>query len=68
MDGIAAPIPIPLNTIRAGFQELGRLVTVALRTQMGDAERLGERREDCLRLLALAQQVSIVLLMLNNAY
>ncbi|KAF8885465.1 hypothetical protein BD779DRAFT_1533243 [Infundibulicybe gibba] len=49
-------IPILLDTIRAGYTELGRLVHIALRTQQGDAARLGERRVDCLHLLQLAQQ------------
>jgi hypothetical protein len=50
-------IPIPLDTIRAGYAELGRLVGVALCTQQGDAAKLGEQRQNCLRLLQLTQQV-----------
>lgn len=58
MDGDPiALIPIPLETIRAGYNELGRLVSVALHTQQGDAARLGERRRDCLHLLQLCHQV-----------
>lgn len=52
-----ALIPIPLETIRAGYEELGQAVLVALRTQQGDAARLGERRRDCLHLLQLCHQV-----------
>jgi hypothetical protein len=51
------PVPIPLHTIRAAFTELGRSVGIALRTQMGDAARLGVQRQDCIRLLALTEQV-----------
>ncbi|KAG6895289.1 hypothetical protein C0992_002128, partial [Termitomyces sp. T32_za158] len=49
-------IPIPLDTLRAAYDELGRLVHVALRTQQGDAACLGERQDDCLQLLQLTQQ------------
>lgn len=50
-------IPLPLHTIRAAFTELGQSVHIALRTQMGDAARLGVQRNDCLRLLGLTEQV-----------
>jgi hypothetical protein len=52
-------IPIPLDTIHAGYAELSRLVHTALRTQQGDAARLGERRRDCLHMLQLALQVLV---------
>jgi|SRR5882762_1444091 hypothetical protein len=51
------PMPVPLHTIRAAHTELGRSVGIALRTQMGDAARLGVQKQDCLRLLALTEQV-----------
>ena len=53
-----ARVPIPLDTIRAAYSELGRLVHVDLRTQLGDSARLGERRRECLNLLHLVRQVS----------
>jgi hypothetical protein len=52
--------PHPLFTIRAAYTELGRSVDVALRTQMGDAAHLGVQRVDCLRLLALTEQVCVI--------
>jgi hypothetical protein len=52
--------PLPLLTIRAAYAELGRSVDVALRTQMGDAARLGVQRLDCLRLLALTELVCVL--------
>jgi hypothetical protein len=55
----AGSIPIPLSTIRLAFREQGRRVDVALRTQVGDAARLGEHRLECLRLLSLAEQVNL---------
>jgi hypothetical protein len=54
------PVPLPLHTIRAAFTELGRSVSVALRTQMGDTARLGVQKRDCLRLLGLTEQVNKV--------
>lgn len=39
------PVPLPLHTIRAAFTELGRSVSVALRTQMGDTARLGVQKQ-----------------------
>jgi hypothetical protein len=53
-------VPAPLQTIRAAYAELGRRVTVALRTQIGDHARLGEERRHCLRLSALVTQASSV--------
>ena len=52
------PIPLPLSTIRVAFEELGQSVHIALRTQIGDATCLGVQKADCLRLLALTDQVS----------
>jgi hypothetical protein len=48
---------LPVNTIRMAFQEQGRRVTTALRTQIGDAARLGECRLECIRLMNLVEQV-----------
>ncbi|KAG1790152.1 uncharacterized protein HD556DRAFT_1490902 [Suillus plorans] len=53
-------IPPPLQTIRAAYAELGRRVTVALCTQIGDHTRLGEEQRHCLRLSALVTQASSV--------
>ena len=44
-------IPVPLDTIRRAFQELGQLVTTDILTQMGDAARLNECKRECLNLL-----------------
>ncbi|KAF8164949.1 hypothetical protein B0H34DRAFT_670912 [Crassisporium funariophilum] len=43
-------IPIPLDTIRAAYNEIGRLVYVDLRAQ------LGNRHQECLNLVNLVQQ------------
>jgi hypothetical protein len=51
---------VPLDTIRAAYFELGRIVYVSLQTQMGDAARLGQTRRECVQLLAMAQQVSLL--------
>ncbi|KAG6912821.1 hypothetical protein DXG01_011761 [Tephrocybe rancida] len=40
---------IPLSNLSIAFQELGRDVDVALRTQIGDAARLGEQKRLCLQ-------------------
>jgi hypothetical protein len=58
MDAAAAH-SIPAQTIRAAYTEIGRRVNTALRTQVGDAARLGEQRRECLRLLTLVGQVSL---------
>ncbi|KIK74587.1 hypothetical protein PAXRUDRAFT_533799 [Paxillus rubicundulus Ve08.2h10] len=47
---------IPLQTIRIAFEELGRRVTIALRTQIGDTARLGEHRRERLRFSALVSR------------
>ncbi|PPQ99689.1 hypothetical protein CVT26_009115 [Gymnopilus dilepis] len=49
---MAAPqfVPIPLDTIRLAFKELGRRVTTDLHIQVGDAARLDERKRECLNL------------------
>lgn len=59
MNQLPVLVPIPLDTIRAGYAELCQAVNVALRTQQGDAARLGVRRQDCLRFLSLVHQVSL---------
>lgn len=53
-------VPAPLQTIRAAYAELGRRVTIAIRTQIGDHARLGEEQRHCLRLSALLTQASRV--------
>jgi len=55
--GIPSIVPIPLDTIRRTFRELGQLVNRDLLTQVGDAARLGERKRECLNFLHLVRQV-----------
>jgi len=50
-------VPIPLDTIRRAYHDLGRLVNTDLLTQVGDAARLGERKREALNLLHLIRQV-----------
>lgn len=52
------PPQIPIQTIRAAYTEIGQRVNIALRTQIGDAARLGAQRNECLRLLTLVGQAS----------
>ncbi|KAG6894990.1 hypothetical protein C0992_003632, partial [Termitomyces sp. T32_za158] len=40
---------IPSDNIQIAFEELGRAVDVALRTQLGDGARLGEQKRLCLQ-------------------
>jgi hypothetical protein len=47
----------PLDNLRAAYHELERRVITALRTQLGDAGRLGEIRGQVLQLLGAAEQV-----------
>jgi hypothetical protein len=49
-------IPVPLDTIRRAYHDLGRLVNTDLLTQVGDAAQLGERKRECLNLLHLIHQ------------
>lgn len=42
------PIPLPVQTIYQAFDDLGRHVYQALRTQVGDAARLEEQKRQCL--------------------
>lgn len=50
-------VPIPLETIRRAYHELGRSVNRDLLTQVGDSARLEERKRECLNLLRLVRQV-----------
>lgn len=43
----------PLESIRYAYQELQRSVIRALRTQVGDAARLNEQRDNVIRVLAV---------------
>ena len=52
-------IPVPLETIRRAFRELGHMVTTDILTQMGDAARLNERKRECGNLLQLVRQASL---------
>jgi len=54
---------LPLDTIRIAYRRLGDQVNVALRTQIGDASRLGASRDDCLRLLQVIQQVCLLIIL-----
>ncbi|KAG5649580.1 hypothetical protein H0H81_003005 [Sphagnurus paluster] len=58
---MSSNMPIPLNTIRAGYVELSCLVNTALWTQQGDAARLGAVRRDCINLLDIACQHRIII-------
>ena len=50
-------IPLPLETIRIAFVQLGDRVNAALHTQIGDRLRLQEQHGGVLRLLEAIQQV-----------
>jgi hypothetical protein len=58
-------IVLPLHTIRLAFEDLGRRVSTALRTQVGDAARLNLHRNECLRLIATVETVSVLELELH---
>ena len=48
------------RNIRVAFHELGRRVNTALPTQIGDAGRLNQQRDECLRLSAMIEQASLL--------
>jgi len=49
---------LPWQTIQIAFEQLGRRVSTALRTQVGDKARLNFHREECLRFRLTMQMVS----------
>lgn len=51
------PAPLQVQNIRASYGELGRRVHVALRTQVGDANRLDMQRIECFEMLGYVDQV-----------
>ena len=53
-------VPLPLDTIRQAFIELGRHVTISLRTQIGDRSRLQHVRRECHRVLGVVNQVRLL--------
>jgi hypothetical protein len=50
------PAPLQVQNIRASYAELGRRVHVALRTQVGDANRLDMQRVECFEMLGYVEQ------------
>jgi hypothetical protein len=50
-------IPLPLETIRQGYNELGHHTHVVLRTQLGDSARLNAAKRECLRFIQIVEQV-----------
>src|ERR1700675_5071782 len=57
------PIPIPLATIRTAFDHLGKLVNRSLCTQVGDAARLGETKNECIRMFPLIEEVTLSIIL-----
>jgi hypothetical protein len=51
------PPPLPLQSIRAAYAELGNRVRVALRTQIGDEARLNAHKVECFQMLGYVDQV-----------
>ena len=51
-------VPLPLDTIRQAFIELGTHVTISLHTQLGDHARLQNAQLECHRLLRTVNQVA----------
>ncbi|KAG2750290.1 hypothetical protein P692DRAFT_20921336 [Suillus brevipes Sb2] len=54
-------IPLPLETIRQGYNELGHHTHVVLRTQLGDSARLNAAKRECLRFIGIVEQHANVL-------
>ena len=52
-------IPLLLHTTHIAYVELGNSVQVSLHTQIGDTAHLDESKHDCLRFLAMVNQVSV---------
>jgi len=51
----------PINNLRAAYRVLEDRVIRSLRTQLGDAVRLGEQRAQAMQFLQAAEQVSLAL-------
>jgi hypothetical protein len=59
----------PLGNLRIAYRVLEDRVQTALRTQLGDAERLSGHREEAIRLVEMCEQVrafDVPLLLLNS--
>jgi hypothetical protein len=54
------PPPLPLQSIRAAYAELGNRVRVALRTQIGDEARLNAHKAECFQMLGYVDQVRTI--------
>jgi hypothetical protein len=54
---LGPPAPLQVQNIRAAYAELGRRVNIALRTQIGDGNRLGVQRVECFEMLQYVDQV-----------
>jgi hypothetical protein len=50
-----------INNLRAAYRVLEDRVIRSLRTQLGDAVRLGEQRAQAMQFLQAAEQVSLAL-------
>lgn len=50
-------IPLPLETIRQAYNELGHHIHIVLRTQLSDGARLNAAKRKCLRFLGVVEQV-----------
>jgi hypothetical protein len=48
-----------LDNIRLGYRILEDRIQTALRTQLGDAERLAGHRDEALRFIEMCEQVSL---------
>lgn len=55
---MSAAVNIRMETVRNAFQGVAHRVTVALRTQVGDAQQLEAVRDEVVYLLQSAQDVS----------
>jgi hypothetical protein len=51
------PAPLPLQSIRAAYAELGNRVRVALRTQIRDEAWLNAHKVECFQMLRYVDQV-----------
>ncbi|KIK43227.1 hypothetical protein CY34DRAFT_11887 [Suillus luteus UH-Slu-Lm8-n1] len=54
-------IPLPLETIRQGYNELGHHTHVVLRTQLGDSARLNAAKREYLRFIGIVEQHANIL-------
>lgn len=59
MADVIAELLLPFQTIATAFSHLKEAVRVALQTQLGDAARLDEQVQSCLRLQHYITQVRL---------